>query len=62
MRERVAVLGGSVETGSRSAGGFRVRARLPLLPPDNALPPDSPLPAQTTVPAQKLPAQKQVSW
>ncbi|WP_127497184.1 sensor histidine kinase [Actinoplanes solisilvae] len=30
MRERVALLGGTIETGNRSAGGFRVRARLPL--------------------------------
>ncbi len=59
MHERVAVLGGSLETGSRSAGGFRVRARLPVLPPDN------PVPVPTTVPAQKQPTQKQpkqVSW
>lgn len=30
MRERAAALGGSLETGPRSGGGFRVRARLPL--------------------------------
>lgn len=30
MRERAAALGGSLEAGPRSRGGFRVRARLPL--------------------------------
>ena len=30
MRERVALLGGNLETGGRSDGGFRVAARLPL--------------------------------
>ena len=30
MQERVALLGGEIETGRRAGGGFRVRARLPL--------------------------------
>jgi signal transduction histidine kinase len=30
MRERVAVLGGELETGRRAGGGFRVAARLPV--------------------------------
>jgi signal transduction histidine kinase len=30
MRERVAVLGGELETGRRVGGGFRVAARLPI--------------------------------
>jgi signal transduction histidine kinase len=30
MRERVAVLGGELETGHRVGGGFRVAARLPV--------------------------------
>jgi signal transduction histidine kinase len=30
MRERVAVLGGELETGRRVGGGFRVAARLPV--------------------------------
>jgi signal transduction histidine kinase len=30
MRERVALLGGELETGRRSTGGFRVAARLPV--------------------------------
>ena len=38
MRERVAVLGGTVEIGDRSTGGFRVRARVPLAGGDGAIP------------------------
>jgi signal transduction histidine kinase len=30
MRERVALLGGELETAHREGGGFRVAARLPL--------------------------------
>ena len=30
MRERVALLGGELETGRRASGGFRVAARLPV--------------------------------
>jgi signal transduction histidine kinase len=30
MRERVALLGGELETGRRESGGFRVAARLPV--------------------------------
>jgi signal transduction histidine kinase len=30
MRERVALLGGELETGPRASGGFRVAARLPI--------------------------------
>jgi signal transduction histidine kinase len=30
MRERVALLGGELETGRRADGGFRVAARLPV--------------------------------
>ena len=30
MRERVALLGGELETGRREGGGFRVAARLPV--------------------------------
>ena len=32
MRERVALLGGTLQTGSRASGGFRVAARLPIGP------------------------------
>ena len=34
MRERVAVLGGDLQAGSLPAGGWRVRAVLPLDPAD----------------------------
>ena len=30
MRERVALLGGELETGQRDGGGFRVAARMPV--------------------------------
>ncbi len=32
MRERAKALGGSLDAGPLPAGGFRVRARLPLSP------------------------------
>ena len=44
MRERAAVLGGTVETGNRTAGGFRVCARLPLTPTTNPAEPPAPAP------------------
>jgi signal transduction histidine kinase len=31
MRERVALLGGELETGRRAGGGFRVAARVPIV-------------------------------
>jgi signal transduction histidine kinase len=35
IRERVGLLGGESEIGPRPVGGFRVRARIPLVPPVN---------------------------
>ncbi|MEV6595280.1 sensor histidine kinase [Actinoplanes sp. NPDC051346] len=37
MRERVAVHDGTLETGARTGGGFRVRARLPIAPEADTL-------------------------
>jgi signal transduction histidine kinase len=32
MRERVAVFGGELEAGPRDEGGYRLRAKLPVVP------------------------------
>ena len=32
MRERVAVFGGELEAGPRAEGGYRLRAKLPVVP------------------------------
>jgi signal transduction histidine kinase len=37
MRERVASLGGELDTGANDTGGYAVRARLPLTPPAEAI-------------------------
>jgi signal transduction histidine kinase len=42
MRERVAVHDGTIETGSRAGGGFRVRVRLPIDAPPAPLPRQAP--------------------
>jgi len=65
MRERVAVHGGTLRTGPRPGGGFRVVATIPLEPPRTPLGPGAngsgstaptpPIPAQTG-PAQTGPA------
>ncbi|MGW1193751.1 sensor histidine kinase [Streptomyces sp. NPDC002559] len=53
MRERAAALGGTIEAGPRTDGGFRVRAELPLRPappgpPGAPAPPGSPAPSDPT--------------
>jgi len=47
MRERVAVLDGTIEAGPRAGGGFRVRVRLPIGP-------NARLPQQPAAPAPEL--------
>jgi nitrate/nitrite-specific signal transduction histidine kinase len=51
MRERAAALGGTVETGPRPDGGFRVRATLPLAASDRSDEPERREPAESTGPS-----------
>ena len=51
MRERAAASGGTIELVSRPAGGFRVRATLPVAEPPVAEPVEAPSPAEREVPA-----------
>jgi signal transduction histidine kinase len=43
MRERAAMFGGTVSTGPRPGGGFRVRAEIPLPPAPGPAPAAAPL-------------------
>jgi len=60
MRERAAMLGGSLSAGPRAGGGYRVRAEIPVpggqvRPPDlGGWPPSGPPPAPPTTPAPPI--------